>query len=157
MFDMNPLNLPGVQLQHWIMLFVAGALGFIISYIDRQRLIQQLEDELAQTSRAVDDCHHSLTVEETTVLNRVRARASEVNFSRIGTASSTSTDDLKEIVGVGPFIEKKLHALGIYTFHQIAGFNQEDIEKVNDVIEFFPGRIERDNWVGQAAELAKKK
>lgn len=163
MFEMNPLNLADAQLQHIIMLLVAGMLGFIIGYISRQSAIRQLEGDLASTERAVDDCNRTKVVvnadddEETIVLNRIRARASEIDFNRIGLASAAGADDLKVIVGVGPFLEKKLHAIGIYTFRQIANFTSEDIEQVNDIIEFFPGRIQRDNWVGQAAELAKKK
>lgn len=165
MFDMNPLNLPGAQLQQLIMLFVAGTLGFIIGYVSRQRTARHLEGDLASTTRDLDDCHRSLAApvviggsnEETAVLSRVAARASQLNFDRIGYASAAEADDLKEIVGVGPFLEKKLHAIGIYTFRQIATFNEDDIDQVNDVIEYFPGRIERENWVGQAAELAQNK
>ena len=167
MFDMNPLNLPDAQLQHWIMLFVAGTLGFIIGYVSRQRTARHLEGDLASTTRDLDDCRRVasapvLTItgssnEETTTLRRVAARARELNFDRIGFASADEADDLKEIVGVGPFLEKKLHAIGIYTFRQIASFTQDDIEQVNDVIEYFPGRIKRENWVGQSAELARKK
>ena len=161
MFEMNPLNLPDATLQHWIMLIVAAVLGFIIGYVSRQSLIRQLEGDLSSTERDLDDCLRTpaATVyddDDDVVLKRVRARAGEVNFSRIGYASLTDADDLKDIVGVGPFLEKKLHAIGIYTFRQIANFTKDDIDKVNDIIEFFPGRIERDNWVGQAAQLAKK-
>lgn len=87
---------------------------------------------------------------EAAVLNRIAARAGEVNFDRIGRATATEADDLKDIVGIGPFLERKLHSLGIYTFRQVANFTKEDIDKVNELIEFFPGRIERDNWVDQA-------
>ncbi|AUD02846.1 hypothetical protein [Spirosoma pollinicola] len=163
MFEMNPLNLPDAQLQQLLMLVVAGILGFIIGYVSRQRTISQLEGDLASTERDVEDCYRKPKVpvssandEETVVLNRIAARANEINFTRIGVAMADSADDLKVIVGVGPFLEKKLHALGIYTFRQIANFNEEDIDQINDLIEFFPGRIVRDNWVGQAAELARK-
>lgn len=163
MFDMNPLNLPDAQFQQLIMLIVAGVLGFIIGYVSRQQTIRQLEGDLATTERAVEDCHRQPVIlsgdandEETIVLNRIRARAGEIDFSRIGLGSPTNADDLKVIVGIGPFLEKKLHALGINTFRQIANFNEDDIVQINDLIEFFPGRIVRDNWVGQAAELAKK-
>ncbi|GAB3787244.1 hypothetical protein GCM10028818_51880 [Spirosoma horti] len=162
MFDMNPLNLPDAQLQQMIMLIVAGVLGFIIGYVSRQQTIHQLEADLASTERAVEDCYQKPAVlvsdtddEETIVLNRIRARANEIDLTRIGFVAPAHADDLKVIVGIGPFLEKKLHALGIYTFRQIANFNAEDIDQINDLIEFFPGRIERDNWVGQAAELAK--
>ena len=94
---------------------------------------------------------------EAAVLNRIAARASEVNFDRIGRATATEADDLKDIVGVGPFLERKLHSLGIYTFRQVANFTKEDINKVNELIEFFPGRIERDNWVDQAKDFYDRK
>jgi predicted flap endonuclease-1-like 5' DNA nuclease len=163
MFEWNPLNLPDAALQHWIMAIVAGALGFIIGYISRQSQIGDLENRLAVLDGDLADCQRTpvvpLTagVDEASVLNRIRARAGELNFDRIGRAAATEADDLKDIVGVGPFLERKLHAIGIYTFRQVANFTKEDIDKVNDIIEFFPGRIERDNWVGQAAELDKRK
>ncbi|GAB4016528.1 hypothetical protein [Spirosoma koreense] len=107
------------------------------------------ETMLASTSTTED--------RETVILNRIAARASELNFDRIGRAVATEADDLKDIVGVGPFLERKLHTLGIYTFRQVANFSSEDIEKVNEIIEFFPGRIERDNWVGQARTFYERK
>ncbi len=94
---------------------------------------------------------------EDAVLNRIASRANEINFDRIGLATAAEADDLKEIVGVGPFLERKLHSLGIYTFRQVGNFLKEDIDKVNEIIEFFPGRIERDNWVGQSKVFYDKK
>ena len=63
-------------------------------------------------------------------------------------------DDLKKISGVGPVLEKKLNSMGITTFAQVAAFTPEDIAKVDDALSF-KGRIERDNWLEQAAEFAK--
>lgn len=63
-------------------------------------------------------------------------------------------DDLKKISGVGPVLEGKLNDLGIYTYAQIAAFTAEDIAKVDERLSF-KGRIERDGWLDQAAELAK--
>ncbi len=160
MFTMNPLNFSDATLQHWIMLFVAGTLGFIIGYISRKGMIAQLEGDLASTERDLADCQRVPTApadQEMLILNRVRARANELDFARIGRASATDADDLKDIVGVGPFLEKKLHAIGIFSFRQIANFTKEDVAKVNDIIEFFPGRIERDDWVGQSADFDRKK
>lgn len=65
-------------------------------------------------------------------------------------------DDLKEISGVGPVLEKTLNDLGIYHFRQIAAFTQKDVDAVENETNF-PGRIERDDWIGQAKELAKGK
>ncbi len=65
-------------------------------------------------------------------------------------------DDLKKISGVGPVLEKKLNALGITTFAQVAAFSKEDIDRVDDALSF-KGRIERDNWLEQAKTLAAEK
>ncbi len=62
-------------------------------------------------------------------------------------------DDLKLISGVGPVLENKLNELGIFHFYQIAKFEQRDIDLVNDATAF-PGRIERDEWIDQAKNLA---
>ncbi|MBD2704370.1 hypothetical protein IC229_27265 [Spirosoma sp. BT702] len=97
------------------------------------------------------------TDSEAAVLNRIASRASEINFDRIGRAMASEADDLKDIVGIGPFLERKLHSLGIYTFRQVGNFTKEDIDKVNEIIEFFPGRIERDNWVEQAKNFNERK
>ena len=70
------------------------------------------------------------------------------------TAPDGEPDDLKKISGVGPAIEKKLNALGITQYAQIAKFTKADIAKVDEVLNF-KGRIERDDWKAQAKDLAK--
>ncbi len=50
---------------------------------------------------------------------------------------------------------EKLNVLGIYTFKQISNFNSEDVAAVTEAIEYFPGRIERDEWILQAKELVR--
>lgn len=66
-------------------------------------------------------------------------------------------DDLQEIVGIGKVFEQSLHELGIYNFRQIAGFDVSDIARVNVKLKEFKGRMEQDDWVGQAKELHFKK
>ncbi len=90
-------------------------------------------------------------------LARIQDRAQEINFGRIGVATAADKDDLKIVKGIGPFLEKKLNSIGIFTFRQIAAFTPEDEDKVNEIIEFFPGRIRRDNWSSQAEILHKEK
>ncbi|WP_298420871.1 hypothetical protein [uncultured Kordia sp.] len=80
---------------------------------------------------------------------------SPLNFESFGVADASQKDDLKRIKGVGPFIEEKLNTIGIYTFDQISKFTPEDMQTVTELISFFPGRIERDDWKGQAAVLKK--
>ncbi|MGR3711898.1 MAG: 50S ribosomal protein L21 [Shimia sp.] len=63
-------------------------------------------------------------------------------------------DDLKKLSGVGPALEKKLLAAGVTTFAQIAAWGEADIAEFDEKLSF-KGRIEREGWVAQAAELAK--
>lgn len=63
-------------------------------------------------------------------------------------------DNLQRIKGVGPVIEKTLNNLGIYHFRQIADFTDENIKWVDNYISF-PGRIQREQWVAQAARLTQ--
>ena len=65
-------------------------------------------------------------------------------------------DDLKKITGVGPKLEQTLNDLGVWHYAQVAKFKAKDIAWVDERLRF-KGRIERDDWVGQAKELAKAK
>jgi predicted flap endonuclease-1-like 5' DNA nuclease len=62
-------------------------------------------------------------------------------------------DDLKRIRGVGVLIEKKLNALGVSRYDQIANWTAADIERFSEKLDF-KGRIERENWVEQARILS---
>jgi predicted flap endonuclease-1-like 5' DNA nuclease len=66
-------------------------------------------------------------------------------------------DDLTEIKGVGPTFEKKLNLLDIYTYRQLSELDGEAVQRLAEVIEVFPERIHRDNWIGQATRLYMKK
>ncbi len=69
-------------------------------------------------------------------------------------AKKTDGDDLTQISGVGPVIVGKLHDLGVTTFAQIAAWTPEDVAAMDEKLNF-KGRIDRDDWLKQAAELAK--
>jgi predicted flap endonuclease-1-like 5' DNA nuclease len=63
-------------------------------------------------------------------------------------------DDLKRIRGIGKQNEGRLHALGIWHFDQVAAWTKNEVLWVGSYLAF-PGRIEREEWVKQAAVLAK--
>lgn len=63
-------------------------------------------------------------------------------------------DDLKKIKGVGKVLEGKLNDAGIFHFWQVAALGPEQITELEEEMSF-PGRIERDDWIAQAGELAK--
>lgn len=68
-------------------------------------------------------------------------------------ASYGVKDDLKRISGVGPVLEDLLNRIGVYYFWQVASWNNDDVQEVDDLLESFKGRITRDEWVPQATIL----
>ena len=68
----------------------------------------------------------------------------------------SGADDLKQISGVGPKLEGVLNELGFWHFDQIAAWSPDDVAWVDSRLKF-KGRIARDNWMAQAATLAKTK
>ena len=66
-------------------------------------------------------------------------------------------DDLRQIKGIGPSIEKTLHDLGIFRFNQIAEMSEYDIDRVAQQVKGFRSRIYREDWIGQARTLQYQK
>ena len=76
--------------------------------------------------------------------------------SIVGEGSSDQKDDLKEISGVGPVYEEKLNSIGIFTFEQVSKLTPESIKAIEELTKYFPGKIEREDWVSQAKNLMDK-
>jgi len=72
---------------------------------------------------------------------------------RTSSSEPRHDDDLKAIRGIGPKLEGLLKDLGITSFEQIARLQPDDVAVVADALGSFPGRIERDDWVGSATRL----
>jgi len=53
--------------------------------------------------------------------------------------------------------QERLQGIGINTFEQIAAMTGSIEGNVNEAIEYFPGRVKRDEWALQAREFAAKK
>ncbi|MCT4684417.1 MAG: 50S ribosomal protein L21 [Roseicyclus sp.] len=68
--------------------------------------------------------------------------------------AAAGADDLKQLSGVGPALEKKLLEAGVTSFAQIAAWGPEDIAEFDEKLSF-KGRIEREGWVEQAKTLAQ--
>ena len=66
-------------------------------------------------------------------------------------------NDLTAIEGIGPFLEKKLNDAGVFTYADIATWDTAKITAITQQISFFEGRIEKDDWVGQAKKLLDEK
>ncbi|RUU61337.1 ATP-binding cassette domain-containing protein [Mesorhizobium sp. M2C.T.Ca.TU.002.02.1.1] len=75
--------------------------------------------------------------------------------NRLDAPRGGKADSLIRIKGIGPVNERKLNEHGIFHFDQIAAWKKADIEAAEAYLAF-DGRIEREDWIGQAKALAKE-
>merc|ERR1712232_750424 len=91
--------------------------------------------------------------EEDPVIASIDPDAMNIYIKIIGVARAEDRDDLTKIRGIGPWIEKRLNRIKIFTFKQIAKMTPEIEDAVNVAIKYFKGRVRRDEWVLQAQKL----
>ena len=65
-------------------------------------------------------------------------------------------DDLTALKGVAKVLNGKLNDFGVYTYRQIAGWDDAIINEFSTRLSF-KDRVKRDDWIGQAKALHKEK
>jgi large subunit ribosomal protein L19 len=87
------------------------------------------------------------------IFERTDARAKRLNAAFKGFKKPKGeTDDLTKLKGVSGELAGRLNGLGVIKFEQIANFSDDDIANVDESLAL-EGRIEKDDWVGQAQAL----
>jgi predicted flap endonuclease-1-like 5' DNA nuclease len=126
----------------------------------RERKIVELEarsvTSLAQESSArsaVTTAPDSVATASDELPDRATAIAqvAEIAVRTRGTHARVD-DDLKQIHGVGPKLERLLKSMDITSFRQVARFETRDVAYVTAALDAFPGRIERDDWMSSAGD-----
>lgn len=83
-----------------------------------------------------------------------KAEAKKAAPKKAAPKAEAGADDLKQLSGVGPALEKKLNAAGVTTFAQIAAWGEAEIAEFDEKLSF-KGRIEREGWVEQAKAIVE--
>lgn len=173
--NINPLDRSTASLEIFLLMLVSFLIGYFFSrwyYINKYKRNEIARDTEQEHINTMNSEHANTTFSEggikaiktrerkgelvnptPTTTSRIKKEKPLLNFDSIGNATEADKNDLKMINGIGPFIEKKLNSIGIYTFDQISRLSKQDIVDITELIQFFPGRIERDNWVEQAKKL----
>jgi large subunit ribosomal protein L19 len=87
------------------------------------------------------------------IFERTDARAKRLNAAFKGFKKPKGeSDDLTQIKGLSAEIAQRLGGLGVIKFEQVANFSDDDIANVDEALAL-EGRIEKDDWVGQAQRL----
>ncbi|UMY15687.1 NADH-quinone oxidoreductase subunit NuoE [Methylobacterium organophilum] len=82
-----------------------------------------------------------------------RADAAGTRPQGLTAARDDRPDDLTKIKGIGPVNQRRLNDLGIWHYDQVAAWSPQEVAWVGAYLAF-PGRIDREDWVGQARGLA---
>jgi predicted flap endonuclease-1-like 5' DNA nuclease len=113
----------------------------------------QLLTELLSTKNNIKEQPSERKKIKEEVFDRIKKRKDLLDFHRLGEFNAKQKDDLKKISGVGPFIEKKLNALGIFKFEQLAKLTDDDIFEIIKIIEVPSGIIKGADWIEQAKNM----
>lgn len=95
-------------------------------------------------SAAVLPAAHPVAPEAAAPMDAVQAP------TRLDAPRGGMADNLQEIEGIGPAMEKLCHDLGFYHFDQIAAWTPAEVAWVDQNLTGFKGRVTRDRWVVQA-------
>lgn len=88
------------------------------------------------------------------VPEQAKAKSPDPKPQALAAPRGGMADNLKQIKGIGPKIEASLNGLGIYHLDQIAAWTKANVDWIDGQLAF-KGRIRRERWVEQAAEMAK--
>jgi predicted flap endonuclease-1-like 5' DNA nuclease len=153
----------------WLLIaaVLGGALGWVLRGILRPPQPKTgptpvvIEDELPRTTVDEVDTGASgtlvqpVTADSAFAPDIAKERVAEIARRTAG-GLTPPDDDLVRIHGVGPKIARLLNGMGITSFRQVARLTPEDVVVVNEALEVFPGRIERDDWMASARELHRE-
>lgn len=79
----------------------------------------------------------------------------------LGQSTGAENDKLTDINGIGPAAERDLHSLGIRRFSDLTQYTADELARIlfdhTGNARYSVTRIEKDDWIGQAKELAAGK
>lgn len=146
-------TVPSVALALALIVFfvIGGSMGYALrrALDKRQGKKHQneaaLQPQTAQRSAATAEMPASLS-----------EAATPENLQPAQEGASAERDNLRMIKGLGPRAEALLHGFGIYSFGQIAQWDDSAISWIEGKLGV-KGRVERENWVEQARQLRTSK
>jgi predicted flap endonuclease-1-like 5' DNA nuclease len=122
-----------------------------------RQAIKTRDEQIASLKEDVGQCESMLKLYKQEMEEACRPDFVPELPAAVPQATANEADDLKQISGVGPYLEGKLNAFGIYTFRQVAALEPDVIEQLGETFGSFSDRIIREDWVGQAKKLDEAK
>ena len=111
----------------------------------------EMEQSPAQSKPKVKNASDDKKVKKKT---DTKSASKVKNDDKPKAASKKIVDDLKQLSGVGPALEKKLNGAGVTSFSQIAAWTAKDVAAIDDSLSL-KGKVDKEGWVKQAKKLSK--
>ena len=117
--------------------------------------IERLKNELSAKPQGITlRDKDEVEKEQTTILERIKNRVSMGNTQlRIKAWGGGKADNLKRLRGVNAFIEKKMNAVGLHTYRQVAYLENDEQTQLNEILELTNKKFQKEEWVFQAKRL----
>jgi len=115
--------------------------------------------DVAQPHSTNDQLTQESFLEETKVFIKddaaLEATKNIENWINAQKKKNHSQDDLSKIKGISKAIEEKINAIGITSYAQLSLLDDALIDDLAKAINYFSGRIKKEDWIGQAYQLGK--
>jgi predicted flap endonuclease-1-like 5' DNA nuclease len=143
---------------YWLPIIVAAALviiALLLIFRPRQRVT------LTDSAPVRPHMAHTRPAEGRGIAGEAAAAATDLTGEFINAPvhraleGDVPRDNLCMLKGIGPKFADALHAIGFYNFGQLASLSPVEIERLDEQLGAFRGRIVRDRIVEQAEYLAR--
>ena len=156
--------------EYWILLIIALLIGLLVAWflfrttrratVTDARSGDVLDEGAAPAQRnaALVNAPPAAGVSPETTSNRAPEPQTMPKTAPAAAAAfpaGNGGDDLTRLKGVGPKLAAMLQEQGITDFAQIAAWSDEDVSRIDATLGRFQGRIQRDDWRGQADLLVR--
>ena len=147
---------------NWPIVLVALAIALVAAFLlmRRRQRVELSKDNVPVRPHMARTTDRS--GEGKGIASEAAAAVSDVSGQIIGVpvhahlpGASGPPDDLTLLKGVGPKLAASLNALGIVRFDQLASLTEGELERLDQHLGPFKGRLERDQIVLQADYLAR--
>jgi len=155
-----------IALEITLCLLIAALIGFVLGFIvakattkksdiqkpkkEKKKKIEKVKEKLVEEKPVIEK---TIEAQIDTLVEAVSEKSTDTQKPEILDAPKMNKKDaLTQIKGIGPKVEEQLNAAGIYHFEQIAQWNEENIQWLEEHTSF-AHRAKKDLWVNQAKVL----
>jgi predicted flap endonuclease-1-like 5' DNA nuclease len=138
-------------------ILVALLVGIIVGYLifrPRQR-VRLTDNTPTRPHMANSEPRHGVASEVATATSNVAGQILDAPVQEHLGGESAGTNELQRLKGVGPKFAQILAGRGIVRYEQLARLSPDEVERLDNELGPFRGRLQRDQVIEQAAYLAR--